>query len=354
MDYSPSRIVELVRAVPWRPDARLRLFWVRCPQGSRDDLATALKISIGSESVVPIVLRSAAFGNANAVLSDVLELFEANRAALEALAESAPDQLTVLVLARDEFRLVQASSPITLPAWFPICAGKDTSFLISDLAHTAEVKPVNCPETRLAHVAELVFRLEEALVDALGQIERSDPIRLVGVVQVLMPSADIDVAGAVAALRQFEAHIAASTSEPRAYRPNAADGSKFLGARMLRLTLNSSPKQLANTAANLASGFNDNGTRVLKQPFFGIFWRPAAPMAERVVNWHSILAGYFEAYQLINAASHAGDFPAFPVALQYAHSLDLRRFLHEATEHVRGLHDHHSAEFCTAVRYDES
>lgn len=337
MEYTPSRVSELLAAVPWEYDKCLRLFWLRHITGSREEIASALELATEEEAVIALVLRTAAFQNANSVLSDAQDLFAANRDVLEAIAAKNPERLTVLVIARDEFRLVQAGSPIQLPDWFPVCAGRETSFIISDLGGTAEISPVNCTESRLQNVAELAFYLEDAIVLQLRQVQMRSADRFLSLMRTLVPNNSLDQASAELELSKYESHIAISLAAPRAYRPTAGDGARFLGAKMLRLTLNSSPKQMAVLATTMALGFNDTGLDKLKQPFFGVLWRPANEMRAATTNWHGILVGYFEAYQLINAGSHASDFPKFPVSLQYAHSLDLRRFLNAASEYVRKL-----------------
>lgn len=66
-------------------------------------------------------------------------------------------------------------------------------------------------------------------------------------------------------------------------------------------------------------------------------WRPANKMSTETTNWYAILVGFFQAYQLMNAYAHAGEFPAYAVALQYANSLNLRQFLRDAKEFVETL-----------------
>ena len=80
-----------------------------------------------------------------------------------------------------------------------------------------------------------------------------------------------------------------------------------------------------------------SGARALKPTFFEVMWRPANKMSVETTNWHAILVAFFQAYQLMNAYAHAGEFPAYAVSLQYANSLNLRQFLREAKEFVESL-----------------
>ena len=133
MQYSPQQVVQLVRAVPWKPNSCIRMFWVRHAEGSRDDMAQQLWTWIDKEAVVPMVLRTAGFKDANAVLADAMKLFEANRVRIESLAANAPVRMTFLILSKDDFRLVNVSSPIELPDWFPVQPAMTTYFSVNDL-----------------------------------------------------------------------------------------------------------------------------------------------------------------------------------------------------------------------------
>lgn len=335
MEYTQSRILELVQNVPWIGSGCIRLFWVRHTNGSRDKLAEQLSTQIGPEAVIPLILRTAGFNNANTVLSDVMDLFEANKPLLERLAQNNPEKLTVLVLAKEDFRLINASSPITLPDWFPVSPGMHMSFSISDLGLTAEVKPLNCPEARLENVAQLLFKLETAIVQKLREAYDADPTRAGQFIDALTlggPKGN----DSQQTLEVFEKHIQ-SIGDARAYRPNAADKSKFLAARILKLVLSSSPKQLAAAAEEFSKSLKDSDGFELKPTYFAVMWRPANKLPLATTNWHAILVAFFQAYQLMNANAHAGEFPAYAVTLQHATSMNLRSFLTDAETFVQSL-----------------
>jgi len=335
MQYTPQQVHQLVRAVPWNTKCFIRMLWVRHADGARDAMAEQLWTWIDKEAVVPLVLRGSGFKYANSVLADAMELFEANRQHIEPLGADAPERITFLVLSKDDFRLVNASSPIDLPNWFPVRPATSTFFSVDDLGHAAEIEPLNLPDARMEHIAELLFELELAICDKLVELHAQEPARVAACVDALNPSGTKS-ADAEAALSLFSAHLAA-TLDPRAYRPNAADKSKFLAARILKLVLGHPPKQLANAAEELSRNLQGSGATALRPTFFAVMWRPANKMTVEATNWHAILVAFFQAYQLMNAHAHAGEFPAYPVALQYASSLDLRQFLRDAKDFVEAL-----------------
>ena len=336
MQYSPQQVVQLVQAIPWRPNSCIRMFWVRHAEGPRDDMARQLWTWIGKEAVVPMVLRTSGFRDANAVLADAMELFEANRDRIESLAADAPVRMTFLILSKDDFRLVNASSPIELPDWFPVQPASTTFFSVNDLGQAAEVKTLNFPEARMDNVAAMLFELESALCDKLTEIYASDARRVARCVDALQPGSPKCV-DAQDTLKLFSEHLSGAAGNPRAYRPNAGDKSKFLAARILKLVLGHPPKQLAAAAEELSRNLHSSRAIALKPTFFAVMWRPANTMSVEVTNWHAILVAFFQAYQLMNAHAHAGEFPAYAVALQYANSLNLRQFLRDAKDFVESL-----------------
>lgn len=336
MQYSPQQVFQLVQAVPWKPNSCIRMFWVRHAEGSRNDMAQQLWTWIDKEAVVPMVLRTAGFKDTNAVLADAMELFEANRVRIESLVADAPERMTFLILSKEDFRLVNASSPIELPDWFPVQPTRTTFFSVNDLGQAAEIKPLNYPEARMDHVAEMLFQLESAICGKLTEIYACDSGRVALCVDALQPGSPKCV-NAQDTLTLFSEHLSGAAGDPRAYRPNAADKSKFLAARILKLVLGHPPKQLAIAAEELSRNLRGSGAVALKPTFFAVMWRPANKMTVEATNWHAILVAFFQAYQLMNAHAHAGEFPAYAVSLQYANSLNLRQFLRDAKDFVETL-----------------
>lgn len=335
MQYTPDQVIQLISVVPWRLNSCIRLFWLRHTIGGRDEFALQLAAWIEKEAIVPLVLRTASFKDANAVLADALTLFEDNRPRIEALASMQPERLTFLILSKEDFRLVNASSPIELPAWFPLNPSTQTHFSVSDLGQTAELKPLNFPQARMDQVAELLFELEQSIVGKLWEVYAIDPDRVGRFVDALLLSGPKGV-DARDSLELFSSHLA-SAGDPRAYRPNAADKSKFLAARIIKLLHSATPKQVAMAGEELGRNLNGSGAAMLKPTFFAVMWRPSSKTTLEATNWHAVLIAFFQAYQLMNAHAHAGEFPVYAVSLQYSNSVNLRQFLSDAKDFVESL-----------------
>jgi hypothetical protein len=331
MDYQRDRVWELVQLVPWKGDAVIRLFWLRYSNARRDDFANSLATSVENERIIAIVVRKHSFFNANAVLSDVIDLLEDNKPSIQALTGIGVEKLTILLIARDEFRLVQASSEIVLPSWFPICADLERSFVISDLGQAAEESPLNCVEARTGSVSELLFAVESSMVAKLREVQAADPTRALQFLHALQMPGQPPISDSGPTLEGYETHIG-SIADPRAYRPGA-DG-RYLCARIIKLTLNSAPKQLGERALAVAATMPNSAALQLRPSFFAIAWRPAAAMTRAQANWHAVFVAMFQAYQMMNGSAHAGDYPTYSVALQHAMSLNVRSFLVQAQSFV--------------------
>lgn len=334
MRYTPARALELIAAVPWHVDEYLRIFWLRLSEESREEFATAIETVRGPEAVVPLVLREPGFFSANTVLSDVNRTFESNRGKLERFKSLELARVTVALLAKEDFRLPQTSSPIVLPTWFPVLGGAESRFRISDLGQQAEVALLSAPESRVEDVSSLLYGLEQSVVDRLTQLDAILPSEVTLFAATLQGTSEKAIDKA-AALSGYKTHLA-TVLEARAYRPSAQP-SPSLVSRILRLTLNSSPKELANHAKALARAIGDQGVSTLKPTLFAVMHRPAAPLEPAQANWHAMMLAIYQAYQLMNGSAHAGEYAPYPIALLYSTSLDLRRFLSDATLHVRGM-----------------
>ncbi|WP_322003836.1 hypothetical protein [Paraburkholderia tropica] len=333
MEYTADRVVELVQNIAWHPGRVLRVFWVRHSLESRQALAVEISRVVGAEAIVPLIVREG-FENANAVMSDVQKAFAANPAAFDCCLGKQIDRVSVILLAKDDFKLPQGASPVILPQWFPVKAGLETFFEIADLAMTAEAALLDCSEARIEQIAEYTYKLEAALVARLALLHSLEPARLRQFVATAHGGgAEPD---ALASVGDYQQELA-KTIDPRAYRPNAAKDAKSLISRLLKLVLHNSPKQLGVVANQLADCFADSSHMTLKPTLFAVMSRPAAKMNAEAANWHAILLAFYQAYQLMNGAAHAGEYPHYSVSLQFVSSVDLRSFLLAARPYVVGL-----------------
>lgn len=335
MDYTTTRVRELAVGIPWHPHEVLRAFWVRLSDQSRQDFATQIRGELTpGEWVVPLIIREHSFYNANSLLSDTVRLFTANRTEIEGLKSSQPTRITALLLGKEEFRLPQTSSPIELPAWFPILGGVETSFRISDLGRQAEVNLLSCEEIRIRQLSELVFELERSIVQRLEAVASQDAARATEFIAKLLGTAASATDGA-ALLTGYRQHVD-SVPTSREYRPQAGTVASLL-SKVVKLTHRSSPKDLARDVSTFASAIGDTSAHTLNPSLFAVFLRPTIPLSPAEKNWQYIFLGLYQAYQLMNGYHHAGDYGSYPISLLYSTSIDLRRFLQDARLYVDDL-----------------
>ena len=334
MEYSASRVVDLLSGIAWLPGSVLRIFWVRYSEGSRAAFGQELSRTIGEEGIVALAVRDNGFLNANAILSDVQRLFTENQVAFDICCNAAVQRISVILLGKSEFQLPQGSSPITLPHWFPVAPGRETSFQIADLAMTAEVALLDCPEVRIEQIAELTYRLEQSIVERLGALSITNPAKFRGFVSTAHGGGEVSDCSACLTDYRHELDL---TMDARAYRPNAAKDAKSLISRLLKLVLNASPKQVGVIAQSLAESFGNSDHVRLKPTLLTAMCRPASKMSAQTANWHAIMLAFYQAYQLMNGAAHAGEYPHYPVSLLFASSVDLRTFLLNARIYVDAL-----------------
>lgn len=330
MTFDARDILELIDLVPWGLEENVRLFWVKIPEGSRDAIAGQIACSTGESAVVSIVLRESLFNNANAVLSDFAKLIENNKHRFEGLTLRSDGKLSIIILLKQDFKLSQISSPVTLPQWFPILGGKETFLKISDLLQQAEVGLLHCPEAGIELLAETLFELETSLAQRLSHVIRENKNKIQSLIDTLYPREKS--IGGVEAISNFLKHLEA-VNDPRGYRPNARN-QKSLISLLLSSILRSTPDNLASLADKTAKAMDDSSGVYLKPTLFSVMFRPTNKIEITTRNWHSILMAVFQAYQIMNAAAHAGEYPSYPISLIHSTSRDLVRFLNESNNYL--------------------
>lgn len=332
MKYTAVRAKELIFEIPFGVNENLRIFWINLSQDSRAEFSASIKEVKEDHAIVPLIIREAGFFSANAVLSDVNRILDINRKEFDFLQNSKIKKVTLLLLAKDDFRLPQISSPIILPDWLFILGPRETSFRIADLAHSAESDLLNCPESRVADISSLLYELEREIIFRLQKVEDSFASKFVA--QLLGIS--IEKIDSSFYIGEFLKNIN-DVDDSRAYRPSAAEKINSVSSKIIRLCIRSSPKELALHARILAEGMVDESMTKIKPTIFSVMLRPTEKLNSATRNWHAILTSVYQAYQVMNGAAHAGEYEPYPVNLIYSSSVDLRRFLSEARIYIEDL-----------------
>ncbi|EKM5743483.1 hypothetical protein PU345_002773 [Enterobacter kobei] len=324
MKLDAKTIKELIDSIAWENKQQIRLFWLRINDTPRNEIAREIVRLDKDNAILPLILREPLFVSANAILSDFVKLIETNRTNFDKVSLNSDGKLTIILLLKDDFKLSQVSSPVNLPHWFPILGGLEIFLKISNLIQTADVGLLHCPEARIETLAELLYEMENMIVQRLRYVADLDSGKARSLIDLLFtenaPKTDI-------AITSFEEFLY-SISDPKSYRVNSRKKNSLISL-FLNKIIKSNQDQLASFAAKISHSLCDESQEILKPTLFSIMLRPSNKTTPLARNWHAILLSCYQVYQLTNASAHAGEYPAYPINLIYSNAFDLVRFLND-------------------------
>ncbi|MCP1456117.1 hypothetical protein [Pseudomonas kilonensis] len=334
VNMTELNLLDLIDSISWSADERVRVFWLCASKKSRSLIAKEIERLDTEHAIFPVILRDTLFVNANAILADFNKLVSDAQKRLEAIPRSTISKLSIVILSNEEFSLPQVSSPIVLPAWFPVLGGCETYLRISDLFQQAEVDLLNGDSARIDQIASLLYEIESTLVSQFVWIAENNSKQLKSLVDVLK----FDDKGGVSVesfAEIIKSHVE-SVGAPRAYRPSAKALNSLL-SRMISQVLKSSPDKLGALATKVAVAYGAEHGSILKPTLFSVMMRPTGQFTIAAKNWHSAFMSFYQSYQLMNAAAHAGEYPKYSISLILANSQDLVRFLSDFSNYVSAL-----------------
>lgn len=315
-------IKNLINGIPWEEDASIRVLWLKAEGISRTQLASDIN-NYGEHVILPVILRSALFISSNALMADLAKLISQHEEAFLALKEVQFTRLTIVIISNDSLSLPQASSPVCLPQWFPILGGREVTVRISDVFDTAELEPLNGESARIEQFAKSLFEIESALVARLEAIAEVDDRAVRSLIDIL--NKDEAAASVSTALATYKLHLS-EVQVPRAYRPGAKSKKSLLSKLIYQVT-KSSPDTAAAFSKKMAAALDYPQSIQIKPPLFAVMLRPSVTLTVAEANCHFGILAFYQAYQLMNAAAHAGEYPSYPASLVLANAKDLARFL---------------------------
>lgn len=320
MGIDAARIAEVVRTRFKESSASLGAFWV--PVASdRGSYAEELRREFAGLPIAVLPVRIAGFDNPNSVLLDLMRVIEAERPLVEeALSFSEEGRFGVVLLARARLSLSQASSPVTLPEWFPVQGGYSVSAIIEDLSLSADAA-LNCTEVSVPLLCEGLFSLEAALLRRLTEVASTANGDGQHLFEVVKRGGDTTYAALLACFAASRRTVAS----PEAYRPSLREGDSLV-ARLWELGHQRNPEEGAPSKA-LARALGMPGDAVLsRESLSTVLRRPSGSAASPAVRFtRNVLATLASSCQLITASAHADAYGRFPVTLLETYSYDLRR-----------------------------
>lgn len=318
-----SRLAEVIQSRMGEATSILSAFWLPM-QGDRDLYAKDLRHELAGQAVAVLVVRELGFENPNAVLFDLMRIVERERSNVEtALTVSQDGPWAVVLLARAQLSVSQASSPATLPGWFPSKGGESVSAIIEDLSLSADA-PLNCLELRMPLLCERLFALESALLRRLREVAANHPASGQHLFELIRRDQDRDMAY----VDLLDAFLTGrkSVKAPEAFRPSLRAGESLV-ARLWELGHQRNPEEQGPSKA-LARALALDGTIAVlpRDSFSSVLRRPSTQPANDAVGFaRNSLGTLSSCCQLVTAAAHADSYGRYPIGLLVAYSYDLRR-----------------------------
>jgi hypothetical protein len=289
--------------------------------------------------LIPMIVRQQLFDNPNAVLVDLIGLIKLNREIIEKFctqfAREEKPFCALVLLGRGDLCVTQASSPVTLPEWFPILGGRSIATIIEDVTWTGEA-PLNAEECRVPNICEALFELEKALIPRIDHIHNNNHSAVNAFLDLVRknvrPQEDMKdvLAKATEALSEVR--------NPSAYRPSVRDGRSLI-ARLWRLTNERSPDQLVAASKALASalGVAESWNSKSHESLLSVIGTPPGRQSPSTRFARNILETVAGASRFVTAAAHSDAYCSYPVALLLSMSFDLRKALMSLTDELSSL-----------------
>lgn len=313
-------------------DTALGIYWVAVSD-ARGSYTDELHREFQGQAAMAIVVRGARFENPNCVFDDFVDLLRSERALVEQhlTTDHASDRCAVVLVSHSELSVVQASSPVVLPGWFPVCPGQTVTSRIEDLTWVVDA-PLNADDARIPELCRQLFRLEGELLTRL-RVASSDQRAVAAFFDRITTDSE-SWSDFLDGATTWHARVL----NPDGYRPSLKEQGSLL-SRLLLLVQKEKPAGLTKLAQALASALQvpEDLEPRWHEALPAVLGRPQPPdAAENVRFARGLLLTLTASAQYVTAAAHADAYRAYPVPLIRAMSYDLRRALVDAAAVVRG------------------
>jgi hypothetical protein len=340
LSLSSNRLIEILTARLDDREGTLNVFWYES-DGDRDALCAEIEAQRGLAPIFPIVIRERAFDDPNALLPDLVRIIEKHRGLFEhSHLGTTKGAVGIILISRSPLVVAQLSSPVVLGQWFPRFGGQLINVRIEDLARSAD-GAINSEETAVQGIQEALYGIEVALVARLRTVpSTADTNKLFAA--ILGTEKPHEVRGF---LERAHTRIQ-QVSAPRSYRSEANNDS--ISGRLIKLVDQRSPKELVGVAELLgrALAAPDPLLYRVDEAMFVVLVRSLKIIAKD--DWgtrfsRNVLETIYAAHQLLNAASHAWEFPNYPIETLQSTSRDLRRTLVNLSTNLHAMNMTHGS-----------
>lgn len=327
----PETLVEEIRR-RWEraPDIpELSVFWVTLA-GDRGDFARDLRRARGEWPLVPVTLRTPGlFRDPNAVMNDVTCILHDAKQEILDIADCARrcNGIGLVVLSRSHWRLAVTSSPLRLPEWFPVMAGKEVASRIDDLTWSVHVR-LSDKVVAVNDLQRILYELDKTILARIKESLEDDHRQVQALWEKIRRPGENDFSHIIQEINRTLGDI----RNPADFRPSISKSPTMVG-RLWYEANRSSPDKIPRVAKALAPALRIDQIDLQGDltTLMATLSRPATPIDDAGTRWSfHLIVTLRSACQLVTAAAHADQYPMFPDTLLRATSLDLRRFLDEA------------------------
>lgn len=333
IDIDPDRLAENVSERFLASSSVLCVYWMAV-SGDRESYAERLRNSIRDYPIAVFIVRDISFSNPNAIAADVVNLINTNRENSREVFAGTRGQrhLGIVMLGRMPLSVAQASSPVTLPDWFPIRPGESVDILVEDLTWVVDA-PLNCEEARVDDICVALYDLEGALINRLTIAHQARHNAGNALMEHIRQTSDEKY---VELLQQFtETHGRVSVAS--AFRPSLR-AAKSLISRIWGIVQKRNPDGLHKPSAALAEalGLERNIAPGWESIVSVLNRQSNADVSPSQRFARGVLITVGASCQYITAAAHADAYGRYPVPLLISFSYDLRKSLREAENTISG------------------
>lgn len=330
--FSPDDVAAHVRE--HAVDTGIQVTWLGV-DGPRDEFKDELDGLVQDLPVLVLIVRMRGFDDPNALLADLVELLNDSRQEAEhrLAAFSGETTFHLVLLAKKQLNLAQASSPVTLPSWFPIMPSRSLHAVVRDQTWSLSTS-INDPRTGVAELNEAIFRLEGSLLRRMRHMLLEDARSG----DALFGQLDDPPAKNFQQCLEMFVKQHKGVSNPAVFRPSVRVGTS-LASQIWRIVQTKGTEQIGRPAAGLAGalGISSSNLPMWSAGFPGLLFRSTYPVDGPKAFGRDIILTTGLSCQLSTAAAHADQYPRYPVPLLASFSQSLLDCISNVVHHVDAL-----------------
>jgi hypothetical protein len=321
----PESIVQVIRIRLGKSKQLISAYWLKV-ESDRKKFSERIIATREDVPIFPFIIREHLFINPNTILNDLVTIMNNNRKFLEydyrRMCIERNMNCALLLLGRNELCLAQASSPVTLPEWFPFIGGTTIETYIEDLTWSAAA-PLNTEEMKIGEISTRLFLVEKILLNRLQSVHKRNH----NAGNQLCEYFKRRNGGKLSDVVDIALKNLTSVANPIAFRPSVKDGRSLL-ALLWEIQSTLAPSELHKLSKALAAALEiQNDAEIGHESFFNTLCRPTNSEQIEIRIARNIIITTATACRLITIAAHADNYESYPLTLIGSVSNDINNTL---------------------------